>query len=84
MLKLAQNELGDLKTIIEGKSVSWDCFAHLYSLLQQKRLSLANEVNSDYIGWQKQKMKVKLAAQTISGSIGFTSAGILCIHWNKI
>ena len=49
MPKLAQNALGDLKTIIppEGKSISWDYFVHVYSLLQQG-LSLANKsVNTE-------------------------------------
>ena len=37
---------------------------HSFSLQQQERLSLANKLNSNHIGWQKKKKKVKLVAQT--------------------
>ena len=32
-------------------------------------LSLVNKLNFNHTGWQKQKMKVKLAAQTFSASV---------------
>ena len=66
MLKLVQNGLRDLKNIIssKGKSVSWNYFLYLYSLHEQDGLSFVNKLNSDHHGWQKEKKKVKLAAQT--------------------
>lgn len=75
MLKLAQNTFEDLKTIKSpgGKSISWDYFIHLSSLLQQGT-SLANKLNS-YNEWhEKQNIKVRLTAQTFSGSIAFASS----------
>ena len=56
-----QNASGDLKNIksLDRKTLSWEYFVYLYSLQQQKRLSLANQVNSNHIEWHKRKNQSK-------------------------
>ncbi len=42
----------------------------LLSIRQEEEgLSLANEINVNHILWQRHKMKVKLAVQTLSSSV---------------
>ena len=42
---------------------------HLYSLQQKEGPKLTEEINFNYIGLQKQNMKLKLAAEIFFGSV---------------
>ena len=70
MIKLARNALGDLgcfKTT-DGKLIEWQFIKNLVELQIEEGFNIANKLNSDHLNWQRQKMKVKLAAQTFSSS----------------
>ena len=71
MLKLMRNALasnGILKDD-EGKSIKWEYVKELHKLQEDEGLRLGNKVRSAHIQWQKQKMKVNIAAQTLSRSV---------------
>ncbi|KAB0795036.1 hypothetical protein PPYR_11875 [Photinus pyralis] len=71
MLKLARNMLGSLCEIknAEGKAIKWLCIKKLHELQDSETLNLANKLKKNHIEWQRQKMKVSLAAQTLSASV---------------
>ena len=66
MLKLARNALGDLKIFksSKNKNIEWKFIYELFKLQEEEGFTIVNHVK-----WQKQKMKVKLAAQTFSSSV---------------
>ena len=70
MLKLARNCLGDCKHIQSNTGIiSWDFILALHKLQESEGFNLATKLNSTHMHWRKQKMKVKLAAQTLSSSV---------------
>ena len=71
MLKNARNCLGDLGFIknSSGGVIKWDYIKALHDLQQKEGFNLANRLNSTHIQWKNHKMKVKLAAQTLSSSV---------------
>lgn len=58
MLKLARNALGDMQTFLtpQGDKISW-------------QFIMGNKLKTKHIQWQKQEMKVFVAAQTLSSSV---------------
>lgn len=67
MLKLVRNCLGDFRTIIaEDGEVSWTYFEELHTIQENEGLHLANKLRNKHLNYQKQKMKVRLAAQLFS------------------
>lgn len=70
MLKLVRNCLGDFRTIIaEDGEVSWKYFEELHTIQENEGLHLANKLRNKHLNYQKQKMKVRLAAQLFSNSV---------------
>lgn len=72
MLKLARNALADggsFSVKDSQESVCWRYFEYLSKLQDDVGLHFANKLTSQHVNWQKQKMKVKLAAQTFSRSV---------------
>ena len=71
MLKLARNALAHLGTIIdnEGGKIQWEHFQQLYILQEQKGLKMGNKLSPNHIKFEKHKMNVRLAAQTLSSSV---------------
>jgi hypothetical protein len=72
MLKLSRNALADFATFHINDSdqrVCWQYVADLASFQDEIGLHLANKLSSQHVNWKKQKMKVKLAAQTFSRSV---------------
>ena len=71
MLKLARNSLAELKTFFTSSEerICWQYIADLADLQNNIGLHLGNKLTSRHANWQKQKMKVKLAAQTFSRSV---------------
>ena len=71
MLKLARNALAHLGTIIdnEGEKIQWEYFQQLYILQEQKGLKMGNKLTSNHVKFEKHKMNVRLAAQTLSSSV---------------
>ena len=71
MLKLARNALAEIGTFIaqNGKEIKWVYTDYLHQLQQREGLRLGNRLTAAHLAWHKQKMKVNLAAQTLSDSV---------------
>ena len=71
MLKLARNALADYGSFVDckGQSVRWKDIKDLKNLQQSAGLNLKNKLSSNHLRFQKHKMNVQLAAQTISSSV---------------
>ena len=50
------------------KLIEWQFIKNVVELQIEEEFNIANKLNSDHLNWQRQKMKVKLAAQTFSSS----------------
>lgn len=71
MLKLVRNTLGQKKELINarGEKISWQFIENLHNLQENEGLHFANRLKKQHIDFNKQIMKVKLAAQTFSNSV---------------
>ena len=71
MLKLVRNVLGDWGVIVDelGQHIKWQYFVELQKLQEKEGLHLGNKLRASHINFQGQKMKVNLAAQTVSSSV---------------
>lgn len=68
---LARNALAHLGTIIdsEGEKIKWEYFQQLYIIQEENGLKMGNKLSSNHIKFEKHKMNVRLAAQTLSSSL---------------
>jgi hypothetical protein len=71
MLKLIRNTFGSQGILYdnEGRAIDWNFIRSLSNLQQKKGLHLANKIRNRHIFWRREKMKVHLAAQTLSRSV---------------
>lgn len=71
MLKLVRNALAHKRYFIDhqGRTVSWEHIERLHTVQQKEGLHLANKLRRAHIEWQRQPMKVRLAAQVMSTSV---------------
>ena len=71
MLKLARNAFADIKVFCtpSGEKISWEYVLALHRTQQKDVLNLANKLKSKHVQWQNHKMKVSVAAQTLSHSV---------------
>ena len=71
MLKLVRNTLATQKIITDGNggNIRWELIEELHKIQDEEGLRLGNRLRGAHIQWAKQKMKVNLAAQTISVSV---------------
>lgn len=71
MIKLVRNTLGDWKIFIdgEGRQIKWHYLVLLQELQEKEGLHLRNKLRKAHIYFQKQKMKVRLAVQSMSKSV---------------
>lgn len=71
MLKLIRNALAHKGCFIDqnGKAVCWEHIEQLQSVQQTEGLHLANKLRRAHIEWERQPMKVSLAAQVMSTSV---------------
>ena len=70
MLKLIRNTMAtQVMYDGEGRPIKWSYIERLHELQQNEGLRAGNKLRSAHIAWQKQKMKVNLAAQTLSASV---------------
>lgn len=70
-LKPLRNTLAHNKSIIDdnGNVIRWEYFIKLHEIQMKESLHLANKLRASHINYEKQKMKVKLAAQIFSTSV---------------
>jgi len=71
MLKLCRNTFGDWKTLYDkdGQEIKWELLKQIVDLQESTQLHLATKIRSRHINFYKEKMKVILAAQTLSESV---------------
>ncbi len=70
MLKLARNALASLGSIhARNEAIHWKFFKNLVTVQENHGMKLANKLSSSHIKYEKNKMKVDLAAQTLSRSV---------------
>ena len=71
MLKLARNAFADMKVFNtpSEEKISWQFVQALHKTQQKDVLHLGNKLNAKHIQWQNHKMKVSVAAQTLSHSV---------------
>ena len=73
MLKLARNALASLSSFTDtdsnGEKVKWIFFQNLNSIQEEEGLKLGNKLSSQHLQFEKHKMNVRLAAQTLSSSV---------------
>ena len=71
MLKLARNLLADKESLIDcdGQVIKWEYIKALQELQSFEGLRAGNRLHERHVQWTRQKMKVKLAAQTLSSSV---------------
>jgi len=71
MLKLMRNLLAEKQILQDesGNQIKWDYLVKLERLQATEGLRAGNKLTERHISWTKQKMKVNLAAQTLSSSV---------------
>lgn len=72
MFKLVRNILADKKVLFQGNNdkIEWKYFEDLLEIQEVEGLHLANKLKTQHIRFQNYKMKVKLASQLLSESVG--------------
>lgn len=79
MLKLVRNTLSDQGRLHTPDGiVEWKYVEALHSLQEREGLRLGTKLKVAHMNWQKQKMKVNLAAQTLSASVA--DALLFCMN----
>ena len=71
MLKLARNAFSHMGIFCtpSGERISWEYIHALHRTQQQDILHLGNKLKAKHVQWQNHKMKVSVAAQTLSHSV---------------
>ena len=74
MIKLMRNLLGDYKVICHEdddhpEKIKWQYIEQLNAVQDDLGFSFANKLKRNHILWQKHKMKVSIAAQTLCASV---------------
>ncbi len=71
MLKLARNAFSHMCIFCtpSGERISWEYIRALHRTQQQDILHLENKLKAKHVQWQNHKMKVSVAAQTLSHSV---------------
>ena len=68
MIKLARNALADRGIIYDSNKqpINWDFIVKLHLAQRNDVSHLGNTLKGHHVQWQNHKMKVKIAAQTLS------------------
>ena len=70
MLKLARNALEAYGSFVDLlNKIKWQHIKELQKLQENEGLALGNKLSSQHVEFQKHKMNVRLAAQTLSSSV---------------
>ena len=71
MLKLARNAFADMQIFCTAmnEKISWEYIVALHKTQQKDILHLGNKLKTKHVQWQNHKMKVSVAAQTLSHSV---------------
>ncbi|KAH6925787.1 hypothetical protein HPB50_009881 [Hyalomma asiaticum] len=71
MIKLIRNCLGSVDHLVDdqGSHIKWSYIKALEVMQQEEGLNLGNKLTKVHVNWEEQKIKVKLAVQTLSSSV---------------
>ena len=71
VLKLPRNSLAQLGSFMDGEGniIKWDYIVQLQNLKIEEGLNMANKLTTSHLKFEKHKMNVHLAAQTLSSSV---------------
>ena len=71
MLKLGRNALAELKVLIDpdGKKIEWKYIQLLHDVQIIEGMKFGNKLSSLHVHYQRHKMNVRIAAQTLSSSV---------------
>ena len=71
LIKLVRNALGSWQKLVddEGNLICWQHIANLYEHQKKYGFTLANKITKQHVNFEKNKMKVKYAAQLVSNSV---------------
>ena len=70
MLKLIRNSLGELRVLKYGHQlIKWEYIVKLNDMQNRCQMLVANKLSNKHINYHTQKMKVRLAVQTLSNSV---------------
>ena len=67
-MKLVRNVFESTKFKSDSGVISWDFIDKIHAVQIETNLRAGNKLSSSHLNFKRQKMKVKLAAQTISKS----------------
>ncbi len=68
LLKLARNTLSDFRVLkdVDGNKIKWEFIEKLHNIQNKEGFRAGNKIRQDHTSRRRQKMKVSLAAQTLS------------------
>lgn len=71
MLKLARNVLASKKIIYNKnkKAIEWRFIENLAQYQREQKINIDNKINKRHIQWDRNKMCVRIAAETMSNSV---------------
>ncbi|CAH2003260.1 unnamed protein product [Acanthoscelides obtectus] len=71
MIKLVRNTFGSQKylTDMSGNQIDWNFLVKLVDIQSSQGLHLATKIRPRHLQWAREKMKVKIATQTLSKSV---------------
>lgn len=70
MLKLVRNCIGTRNLVDgDGHVISWEYFKSLYEAQKNLSWNLGNKLTKAHMEWDKKKMSVRLASETLSNSV---------------
>ena len=71
LIKLVRNALGSWQKLVddEGNLICWQHIVNLYEHQKKCGFTLANKITKQHVNFEKNKMKVKYAAQLVSNSV---------------
>ena len=74
MLKLARNALGSIQSFYDkdGGEIKWSFFQQLCAVQDAEGFTLGNKFGTQHLQFEKHKMNVRPAAQTLSSSVADT------------
>lgn len=79
MMKLARNCVASRKIIDgNGRTIDWQYFELLHKTQETLGWNLGNKITKEHIQWDKKKMNVNLAAQTLSNSVATSMEFLKC------
>lgn len=78
MMKLARNTLATKKILYDGQNrvIKWEYIEKLYEYQKDNEINIGNKLAKKHIQWDRHKMSVIIAAQTLSDSVA-TSLQVL-------